>query len=75
MSRQTPTLQMQNPNPTVTLAAKSPKAASASAGLRHEAIAKRAFEKWKSRGCRNNTALQDWFEAEAEIRAEIHKSR
>jgi hypothetical protein len=45
----------------------SPTAAATS----HEAIARRAYLKWQARGCPSGTALQDWLEAEAEVKAEI----
>jgi hypothetical protein len=37
----------------------------------HDRIAKRAYEKWCQRGCKHGTHQQDWYEAEAEIRAEM----
>ena len=36
-----------------------------------EKIAQRAYEKWMKRGCKHGAHLQDWAEAEAEIKAEI----
>jgi hypothetical protein len=33
-------------------------------------IGKRAYEKWLQRGCVDGYAQQDWFEAEAELKAE-----
>ena len=36
-----------------------------------EKIAKRAYEKWMKRGCKHGCHLQDWTEAEAEIKAEL----
>lgn len=41
----------------------------------HEAIARRAYLKWQSRGCPPGTALQDWLEAEAELKAERSHGR
>lgn len=35
-----------------------------------EAIALRAYEIWQRRGCPQGTAMQDWCEAEAELRDE-----
>lgn len=32
---------------------------------RHERIAAKAYELWKTRGCRHGYDLEDWFEAEA----------
>jgi hypothetical protein len=41
--------------------------------LIHDMIAQRAYLKWKARGCQSDTALQDWLEAEAEVRTEIRR--
>jgi hypothetical protein len=41
----------------------------------HEAIARRAYLKWQARGCRGGAALQDWLEAEAELKAELGQAR
>ncbi len=35
-----------------------------------EKIAQRAYEKWMKRGCAHGCDMQDWTEAEAELRAE-----
>lgn len=43
--------------------------------LIHDMIAKRAYLNWKARGCRSDTALQDWLEAEAEVRTEIRRKK
>jgi hypothetical protein len=40
----------------------------------HEKIAMRAYEKWVKRGRPHGTDLQDWVEAEAELRAEMARS-
>jgi hypothetical protein len=40
----------------------------------HEKIAKRAYEKWCHRGKPNGTHIQDWLEAEAELRNEFIRS-
>ena len=40
----------------------------------HEKIAMRAFEKWVQRGRPCGTELQDWLEAEAELRAEFSRT-
>jgi len=37
----------------------------------HDEIAKRAYEKWCKRGRPQGTHMQDWFEAEAELRREF----
>jgi hypothetical protein len=39
-----------------------------------EKIAQRAYEKWLKRGCGHGGDLQDWVEAEAELRAEAQGS-
>ncbi len=36
----------------------------------HERIAARAYERWCRRGCTHGHDLQDWLEAEAEVRNE-----
>jgi hypothetical protein len=36
----------------------------------HEKIAMRAYEKWVQRGRQQGTQLQDWLEAEAELKVE-----
>lgn len=36
----------------------------------HDKIARRAYEKWCQRGQPPGTEQQDWYEAEAELRAE-----
>jgi len=40
-----------------------------------EMIALRAYQKWLARGCPNNTHIQDWLEAEAELNAELNRRR
>jgi hypothetical protein len=37
--------------------------------LLHESIAVRAYDKWVARGRPLGTAVQDWLEAEAELKA------
>jgi len=41
----------------------------------HEKIAMRAYEKWCQRGRPQGTELQDWMEAEAELRVEYSRSQ
>jgi hypothetical protein len=38
-------------------------------------IAQRAYLKWIARGRRTDTALQDWLEAESEMKADIRRER
>jgi Protein of unknown function (DUF2934) len=38
--------------------------------IAHEKIAARAYEKWCKRGRPDGTQMQDWLEAEAELRVE-----
>ena len=38
-------------------------------------ITQRAFAIWQSRGCPSGTALQDWLQAEVEVKAEIAHKR
>jgi hypothetical protein len=40
----------------------------------HEKIAMRAYEKWVKRGRPLGTDVQDWVEAEAELKAELTPS-
>ncbi len=40
----------------------------------HERIAQRAYEKWLKRGCKHGHDMQDWVEAESELRAEMARS-
>jgi hypothetical protein len=37
----------------------------------HDKIAQRAYEKWVKRGRKDGNDVQDWVEAEAELRAEL----
>lgn len=39
-----------------------------------ERIAMRAYERWVGRGCPAGTDVQDWIEAEAELKAEVAKT-
>jgi hypothetical protein len=43
--------------------------------LRHRLIERRAYERWKAKGCPSGTALQDWSEAEAEVDTELELGR
>jgi hypothetical protein len=40
----------------------------------HDKIAMRAYEKWVKRGQPHGTSMQDWLEAEAELRAEYARN-
>lgn len=40
-----------------------------------ERIAKKAYELWEQRGCREGQELQDWFDAEGIVMEEIHEAR
>jgi hypothetical protein len=44
------------------------------APIPHEKIAMRAYEKWVQRGRPQGSHLQDWLEAEAELRSEYFRS-
>ena len=44
--------------------------APATSHVPQEKIAQRAYEKWMKRGCTHGCHLQDWTEAEAELKAE-----
>jgi hypothetical protein len=38
-------------------------------------IAQRAYQKWLARGCPRDTEVQNWLEAEAELKAELSERR
>lgn len=40
----------------------------------HDKIAMRAYDKWCKRGCPQGTHMQDWFEAENELRTEMTRT-
>jgi hypothetical protein len=44
------------------------------AKIPHEKIAMRAYEKWCQKGRQQGTQLQDWLEAEAELRSEFSRT-
>ncbi|HLN30779.1 MAG TPA: DUF2934 domain-containing protein [Gemmataceae bacterium] len=48
-----------------------PQPATSPVKIPHEKIAMRAYERWCKRGQPHGTDVQDWVEAEAELRAEI----
>jgi hypothetical protein len=41
----------------------------------HEKIAMRAYEKWVKRGRPQGTEMQDWLEAENELKAEMSRTK
>ena len=47
---------------------------SATTKIPHEKIAMRAYEKWVKRGQPHGTDVQDWVEAEAELKVELSGS-
>ncbi len=49
-------------------------AMSGSSSIPQEKIAQRAYEKWLKRGCGHGSDMQDWMEAEAELRSESGSS-
>ncbi len=51
-----------------------PQSASTPMKIPHEKIAMRAYEKWCQRGCPPGTDMQDWLEAEIELRSEHMRS-
>ena len=69
MSRTVSSPQTKTPVSTQT---KAPMAAATS--IPQEKIAQRAYEKWMKRGCTHGNHMQDWTEAEAELRAETGHS-
>ena len=50
-------------------------ATSDSQRLRHQLIERRAYERWRAKGCPSGTALQDWLEAQAEVDTELEMER
>ena len=40
-----------------------------------ERIARKAYELWELRGCRDGHALRDWLDAESLVMDEIHEAR
>lgn len=40
-----------------------------------ERISKKAFELWQERGYRDGRDLEDWLDAEAMVKEEIHEAR
>jgi hypothetical protein len=50
------------------------KPASPQVQIPHDKIAKRAYEKWVQRGQPHGTDIQDWLEAEAELRSELTRT-
>ena len=48
--------------------------ASKSAPIPHDKIAMRAYEKWVKRGQPQGSEVQDWLEAEMELKTEYSKS-
>ena len=53
----------------------APAAPAAAPVITHEMIAKRAYEIWlkKSHGAHSNNSVQNWLEAEVELRAGVRK--
>lgn len=43
--------------------------------FRHRLIERRAYAKWIANGRPNGTALQDWFEAQAEVDSQLEWDR
>jgi hypothetical protein len=41
----------------------------------HEKIAMRAYEKWLKRGQPQGTEMQDWLEAEKELKTEMQRTQ
>ena len=49
--------------------------AQASVDLAHDEIASRARAIWHANGCPGDSATDDWYEAEAQLRAERRKTK
>lgn len=43
--------------------------------ISHEKIAMRAYEKWIKRGKPQGTQMQDWLEAEMELKSEMSRTK
>ena len=48
--------------------------AATQACLPQEKVAMRAYQKWLQSGCKHGCDKQNWFEAEAEIKAELART-
>jgi Protein of unknown function (DUF2934) len=44
-------------------------------GLSLEKVAARAYQKWMQKGCKHGNDQQDWLEAEAELKAEMARTK
>jgi hypothetical protein len=64
-----------SPRRSTTAAAQRAASATPASGPIHDRVAQLAYLKWKVRGCRSDTAVQDWLEAEAEVKSEIRRER
>jgi hypothetical protein len=56
-------------------AAAAPQASSMQGSLPMEKIAMLAYQKWVKGGCKHGCDKQHWFEAEAEVKAEMMKRK
>ncbi len=52
----------------------APAATMNSSKVPHDKIAMRAYDKWCKRGYLTGSDMQDWIEAEAELRAEMGRA-
>ncbi len=41
----------------------------------HEMVSGRAYLIWQTHGCPDGTAVEDWLQAEAELKAELGQGR
>jgi hypothetical protein len=53
----------------------TPPTSPAQVGPVNDLIRQRAYEKWLKRGRPANSSLKDWFDAEAEVKAEMRAGR
>lgn len=74
MSRSTTTTSSTGTQSKTTPPAPMAAAPATQTGIPQEKIAKRAYEKWLKGGCKHGCDQQHWYEAEAELRAEMTKS-
>ena len=75
MTRPPRTAQATSSHQSTTAVAQRAASAAPTFGPIRDIIAQRAYLKWIARGCRSDTAQQDWLEAEAEVKADIRCER
>lgn len=61
--------------PQTTKATTTPQPAQAQSSVPTDKVAMLAYQKWIKAGCKHGCDKQHWFEAEAEIKAEMMRTR